>query len=278
MSNKKILLTYALPYPHIGGLSTHMQLLGKGLNNLGYEVDFISNSSFPRIIQLLLFNGPIYIFDQLYAGFGSIIYFNYIPKLLFNLLYAYKLITGNYDLINSHHVFSTPYSNLTKIFKIPVILTVHTYFTYEMISMGVIQRNNLFLQKTATKYEKKTYDLVSHIITVDNRLKEYLIDLGVNSNKIDVIYNCVDTDIFKPRNDKKNFKDMFNLPVNKKVLLVPRRLEKKNGVIYPLLVFLKLKREDIVLVYAGDGQEKESLKNIIKENSLENKVFLLGSI
>ena len=278
MDNKRILLTYALSYPHIGGLSTHMQLMGKGLNDLGYDVDFISYSSFPRIIQLLIFSGPIYIFDELYSGFGSIVYFNYSSKLFFNLLFVYKFVTNNYDFVNVHHIFSKPSHILIKIFKVPVILTVHTYFTYENVSMGIIPNSSSFLRKKAVNYEKKAYESVSHILTVDNRLKEYLVDNGVDSNKINVMFNFVDTNIFKPRNNKKKCKHLFSLPENKKVLFCPRRLEKKNGVIYPLLAFTKIKRDDLILVYAGDGQEREKLENLIKKNGLEEQVFLLGSV
>ena len=71
---------------------------------------------------------------------------------------------------------------------------------------------------------------------------------------------------------------MFNLPTNKKVLLCPRRLDIKNGVIYPLLAFIKLGREDLILVYAGDGQEREKIENLINKHDLEEKVLLLGSV
>lgn len=278
MVNKKILFTYALPYPHIGGLSTHMELMGKGLEKLGYDVDFVSCSSFPRIIQLLMFTGPMYILDKLYSGLGSIIYFSYISKLLFNLLFLYKFITNKYDLINVHHIFSIPSQSLIKKFKIPIILTIHTYFTYEMVSMGIISNNNSFLQETSINYEKKAYNSVSHMVTVDKRLKKYLINMGVDHNNIDVMFNPVDTDNFKPRTNKKKYKSMFHLPEDKKILLCPRRLEKKNGVIYPLLAFSELKSNKLILVYAGEGQEKEKLKNLIKEHNLEEKVLLLGSV
>lgn len=278
MKSKRILFTYALPYPHIGGLSTHMQLMGKGLKNLGYEVDFISYSSFPRIIQLILLTGPMYVFDKLYQGFGSLIYFHYMSKLLFNLLFFYKFIIKKYDLVNAHHIFSIPSQKLLKLFKIPVILTVHTYFTYEMISMGIILDNSSFSQKMSIKYEKKAYESVSHMITVDRRLKEYLVDMGVDNNKIDVMFNPVDTERFIPRDNKNRYKHMFGLPENKKILLCPRRLEKKNGVIYPLLAFSELNRKDLTLVYAGDGQEKEKIKSLIERNGLEKEVLLLGSV
>lgn len=275
--SKKILFTYPSIYPHIGGLSTHMELMSKGLKNTGFDVDIISYSSLPRILQILLVFGPIYFLDRLYLGFGSIYYYYYISKFYFNGMYLYKFVTKEYDLINAHHIFSLPSQKLVKKFKIPVILTIHTYFTYELLSRGRLNESSN-LVRTALKHEKKAYGLASHIITVDTRLKEYLIDCGVNYRKIDVMFNPVDTDDFKPRNNKNKYKKMFNIPTNKKVLFCPRRLEKKNGVIYPVLTFLKLNRDDLILVYAGDGQEKDKIENLIIKNDLKEKVLLLGSV
>jgi glycosyltransferase involved in cell wall biosynthesis len=272
---RKILFTYAGPYPHIGGLSTHMELVIKGLKNLGFDVDVISLSSFPKCIQILFFTGPTYFLNKLSCGLGTI-YYHYVCK-LFNVLFCYKFLTKKYDMVNAHHINSLPSQTLIKKFRIPVILTVHTYFAYEMISMGALKDNQSSL-KRAINYEKKAYNSAAHIITVDSRLKEYLIDNGVDKNKIDVMFNPVDTNVFKPRNGKKKYKEMFNIFTNKKVLLCPRRLEKKNGVIYALLALIKLKREDLVLVYAGDGQERKKIETLIKEHNLKDNVLLLGSV
>lgn len=273
---KRILFTYSGVYPHVGGLSTHMELMVKGLKKFGYEVDVMSLSTFPRFIQIMFFTGPAYFLNKIYCGLG-IIYWNYICKLLFNLVFCYKFLTNNYDLVNAHHIFSIPSKRLIKMFKIPIILTIHTYFAYEMISTGDLKDNQSSL-KRAFLYEKRAYDLASHIIAVDNRLKKYLIDRGVDNNKIDVMYNPVDTDMFYPRNNRKKYKEMFNIAQNKKVILCPRRLEKKNGVVYPLLTLITLDNDDLILVYAGNGQERNKIENLIRKHNLNERVLLLGSV
>ena len=122
--------------------------------------------------------GPLYSLDKIYSGLGSVFYFYYISKLFFNIIYFYKFLTKDYDLINIHHIFSAPSQKLIKTFKIPVVLTLHTYFTYELFSRGRLKKSSFFVE-IAFKYEKRAYDSVSHIITVDTRLRDYLIDLGV---------------------------------------------------------------------------------------------------
>jgi len=92
--------------------------------------------------------------------------------------------------------------------------------------------------------------------------------------------NPVDTDIFAPRPDKDEYRKLFNIPQNKAVILCPRRLVKKTGVKYAVLacVHLKNKIKDFVLVCAGDGREKTTIKELIKRHELEDNVLLLGAV
>jgi len=102
----------------------------------------------------------------------------------------------------------------------------------------------------------------------------------VPADKIDIMFNPVDTDIFTPKSEKNKYRKLFNIPEDKTVILCPRRLVKKNGVIYPVLacVHLREKIKDFVLVYTGDGGERTTIEELIKKYKLENNVLLLGSV
>ncbi|GAG65210.1 unnamed protein product [marine sediment metagenome] len=142
----KILIVFAGTYSHIGRLSTHMELMGKGLKKLGHEVDYLSYSSFPRLVQILFFGGPTYVFNKLYNGLGNI-YSIYILNFIFSIILLYKIYSKKYDLINAHHISSAISAALVKrLFNIPVILTIHTYYTHEMVSVGILKKDS-FLEK-----------------------------------------------------------------------------------------------------------------------------------
>lgn len=275
----KMLMVYYGPYPHIGGLSTHMELVGRGLKNLGNEVDYLSLSSFPRFIQILFFTGPRYFLDKIWNGLGNF-YFLYICNILFGLVLFYKAHYKSYDLISAQDISSSVTAGfIKKIFHIPVILTVHTYYTFEMISSGFLKKNSL-IEKLSLNYEKKAYDLASHIITVDSRLCDYLISLNIPQDKINIILNPVDIDNFSPKDSKTSYRELFNLPDDKYIILCPRRLVEKNGVIYPLLActYLKEHMDNFVLVYAGDGPERSNIEKLSRSNNLEGNILLLGSV
>jgi hypothetical protein len=101
----KILMVYAQAYPHIGCLSTQMELIGRGLRELGNEVDYLSQSSLPRMMQVVLFGGAMTILNTFHEGSGDI-YFLYMSRILFTMIMMLKLHFKQYDAINAHHISS----------------------------------------------------------------------------------------------------------------------------------------------------------------------------
>ena len=63
------------------------------------------------------------------------------------------------------------------------------------------------------------------------------------------------------------------------MLFCPRRLVKKNGVIYPSLALATMspgERSRFLLLHAGEGGERAEMERIVAENHLEENVRLLG--
>ena len=63
------------------------------------------------------------------------------------------------------------------------------------------------------------------------------------------------------------------------MLFCPRRLVKKNGVIYPSLALATMspgERSRFLLLHAGEGGERPEMERIVGENHLEENVRLLG--
>jgi phosphatidylinositol alpha-mannosyltransferase len=86
-----------------------------------------------------------------------------------------------------------------------------------------------------------------------------------------IIPNGVDLKVFNPQNPKiKKFKDK---EIN---LLFVGRIEERKGLIYLLKAFLILKKkyQNLRLIVAGDGPEREKCENFVKENNLKDVLFL----
>lgn len=119
--------------------------------------------------------------------------------------------------------------------------------------------------------------LLTHktIIVSDKTMKD--IDyLPFMKNKLVKIYNGIDIGLdFESRESARDFlkKDIGN----KTVLLSIGELHKNKG--YDLFIpALKKVEKDFIYLIIGEGEERKNIENIIKNNNLGDKVFLLGRI
>jgi glycosyltransferase involved in cell wall biosynthesis len=269
----KILLATVFDYPHAGGLSTHVTTLKAGLEARGHEVDVLSFSDISPVSQNLLAKGPSFILNKLSKGSGIIWSHHVRQKMLYRLIKQHK--SKGYDIINAQEVFATLAAVET---GIPTVTTVHGYMTYEAISRGSVlegsRQAHYLLQKEVEAYTK-----TRKIVTVDQRIKNYVFEkAGVEAT---AIRNFIDINSFKP--DKENrlaYRRKHGFAEDTNIIFVPRRLTKKNGVIYPVLALPQVleKYPNTMLVYAGMGEAFQELKSLIHEKGLEEKTKLLGAI
>lgn len=104
------------------------------------------------------------------------------------------------------------------------------------------------------------YKIADKIIVTSQEDKDFIIErYKINENKIIVIPNYVDTDIFKPLEVKKE----------KQVVFVGRLDEQKN--LFSLINAVK--SLDIKLVLIGNGPLEDVLRNRVKEEEIENVTF-----
>ncbi|RFU69547.1 glycosyltransferase family 1 protein [Peribacillus saganii] len=269
----KILIATAYDYPHAGGLSTHVATLKAGLESLGHDVDVLSFSDVSPVSRKLLAQGPSFLLNKLKKGKG-IIWSHQMRKRFLQALIE-KNKTKQYDVINAQDPFTT----LAAIESgIPTVSTVHGYMTFESISKGSLDEGSAEA-KYMQDVEVQAYKGTRKIITVDQRLRDYVKDLsGVEGT---AIRNFIDTVGFKPNPEKKNeYRRKHGIAEDIPVIFVPRRLTKKNGVIYPALSLPMVleKFPNAQLIYAGSGEALAEIKQIVAEKQLDGHVTLLGAV
>lgn len=269
----RILLTTVYDYPHPGGLSTHVTTLKAGLEAEGHTVDVLSFSDVPPFKQKFVAQGPSYIINKLMKGRGIMIGLSARKRLLQALIAKQR--GAGYDIINAQD----PYATFASIESgIPTVSTVHGYMSYEAVSKGSVtagSKEAVFLQEKEIESFKST----QKIITVDQRIKNYVKDIaGVEGT---AIRNFIDVDGFKPdMANREVYKKKHGVATEKKVLFVPRRLTKKNGVIFPALAMKKIlaRYPETLLIYAGNGEDQPEIERIVKKEGIEEQVKLLGAI
>jgi glycosyltransferase involved in cell wall biosynthesis len=132
-------------------------------------------------------------------------------------------------------------------------------------------------------YEKKLMNRSDALIAVSKYTVNELTDLyGINENKIHVIYNGVDIERFKPRQNRDEIRKEFGLEENKKIVLFVGRLYHRKGLETLLTSIPPVLKEfiNVHFVISGTGFKKkeESLKNLAKELNIQDHVKFLGYV
>lgn len=111
--------------------------------------------------------------------------------------------------------------------------------------------------------------------------KKFLEKTGLSSlaNKIEVIYNGVNEEIFY-YDTKFDIKKEHNISSQNKILLSVSRLIKQKGYDIMFDEFIKISKIDnnIVWIIIGEGNYKKELEKKIKDNNLLDKILLLGHV
>lgn len=161
--------------------------------------------------------------------------------------------------------------------KIDIIHSHHRYFD---LAAYIASRGLKVKTVTSVHSKVKGKRILSYkadqLIAVGNEVKKHLINyFNVEEDRISVINNFVIPELFnKKENDdqkeKHNIKEKYN--INKKALIVSfiGRFSKEKGIDNLLYAFKELssKRDDIILLIIGSGEEEKWLSEFIEANKL----------
>jgi glycosyltransferase involved in cell wall biosynthesis len=196
----------------------------------------------------------------------------HIPALLGRKIWIYmseRLIdyyikeNGKPDLIHAHNAFfaGVVAKNIKSKYRIPFVITEH---------------DSAFLSNNLSGANKKlalgVYQKAEKVISVSRSLRNSIKDLD-SALDISIVPNLVDTDFFTPivgltrENKNTRFLAIGNLNKNKGHEMLIEAFKK---------VFEK--NQNIELFIAGEGPQKNALKEMISELKLTNKVALLGQL
>ncbi|MEM1502813.1 glycosyltransferase family 4 protein [Domibacillus sp. 8LH] len=269
----KILLATSYDYPHLGGLSTHMATLKVGLEARGHEVDTLSFSDVPKWKRDFIARGPSFLLNKASLGAGYVWTLERRQAFLEEMLK--RPDCPKYDIVNAQDVFATRASINA---GLPTVTTVHGYLTYEGISKGSVAEGSKHADKLM-EVEREGYRKTRAVITVDTRIKNYVKkEAGIDGT---AIRNFINVDDFKPDSENKAaYRQKHGVDATAPVFFVPRRLTKKNGVIYPILSFPPVleKYPNAQLIFAGTGEAMDEMKRLIAERGIEKNVHLLGAV
>lgn len=259
-----------------GGKHIHQNLLERGLVELGHDVHVfyppVTTSKRISIIKKIISN-PLLLSNPLV---GRSIYFWLRRQFKRRIEFFSSLNLSEFDIIHCHDVIS-----LYPIKHPNTILTLHGYLARETINYlpsGISDKNKREIFNFHLEIEKKALPNAKHIIAVDSRIKEYVVqEFNYPLKRISVVYNAIDTTLFSPVTDKAkiSFRKKLKLPTRSFIVFVPRRYVKKNGVDYAAKAFSKLRSSDYFFIFAGGGPLKQDIIKTLKKNT---NVLILDAV
>jgi len=154
---------------------------------------------------------------------------------------------------------------------IPKICTLHGAHI-----KNVYLKKGSFIGHVYEKIEEFVFIHTDKIIMISSETHSYycekypfLADKSIN------IPNGINLDLFKPIGSN-NIAERYGISSGEKVILYVGRLEKEKRVECIIKIFKNMKDELSAskLIIVGDGREKESLQNLVREMNLKDVIFV----
>lgn len=179
-------------------------------------------------------------------------------------------------IVSSPNFFSVISTYLiSRVRGVPYIFEVRDLWPGIFIELGVLK--NRYLIRLLEIIELFLYRKASAVVPLTNGFAENIIKRGIPANKIEVITNGVDIDIYKPGSGETYLRNKIGLSEDKFIILYIGAHGISHGLTSVLDAAESLKEEqDIHFLFVGEGAEKSNLLNLAKNKKLKNVTFLAG--
>lgn len=277
----RILLPTIRDPGQIGGTTTHLDMLSRGLEELGHQPHvFYLGAKIPRFLRLLAIVWPAGLLNWIRRGWGMT-YAAIVRGRLLAWFTGRELRAGGWDLVNAQEVYSMPaLRRMADEQGLPLVLTLHGYPFYESVSEGYTARSRMGMTYLM-RAELRAFRMADATVTVDTRLYRHALRLvPEKAGTTRALMNFIDTSSFAPGwEGREDLRRSWEIPPDVLVLFCPRRLVKKNGVVYPALALAAMassERKRFLLLHAGEGGERRAIEAAVREHDLDGQVRLLG--
>ena len=162
---------------------------------------------------------------------------------------------------------------LSKLRRKKFILEIRDIWPESIVAVGAMQNSRML--NILEWLELKMYATADHIVTVGEGYKQRLIEKNVDKEKISVVMNGVDTELFSPMDRDIQLQKKWGLD-GKFVCSYVGTVGMACGLEVVIEAARKLKqmgRENIAFLIVGDGARRDELQKMATEHQLDNIVF-----
>lgn len=206
------------------------------------------------------------------------LYQRVIRLLFLSLKLSWKVLTkvkkGDTVFFTTNPTFLTlilPSVGILKRFKVELL--VHDVFPENLVPAGLIKKESYKFQLLSTMYNWG-YKNVDRIVVIGQDMR-LLIQSKVGSSfkRIDTIPNWSDSNI-APKNDFDIGRYLCINVENKLILSFTGNLGRVQGLVDFIEVFKKADNKNLILLIIGDGAFKELIINKIRNDGIDNIIYL----
>ena len=177
-----------------------------------------------------------------------------------------------FQVLDTQNIQSKFYASLAAaLTRVALVSTINSW--YENEHGGASTRGKIY-----TTLELATNRNLALYVTVSEKDRGMLLRSGIPEEKVELIYNAVDT--ATPKVEPNFLRAQFNLPADALICLAVGRLVKIKGydVLIDAMKEAAAEIPNLVCVIIGEGETREELTRQIEETGLHGRVILPGYI
>jgi len=221
---------------------------------------------------------PIFVADDLKKWGSNIKFFS--DVYIYNLLSATKFVNdlvrknqSKFELVSIHDWLSSVSGLLIKkeLPNLPLVFHIHSIEEQRCLDGG---------SGTIKHFERKTAEYADRIITVSHSMKDYLVSIGYPADKIEVVHNGCDAEMYNPSEVNKEIveelKERYRIKPNEKIILFVGRLTAVKGVYNLINAMSNILKEypAVKLIILGKGEQYNDLVIYSQLHKISKKVFI----
>jgi phosphatidyl-myo-inositol dimannoside synthase len=115
------------------------------------------------------------------------------------------------------------------------------------------------------------------LVAVSEEARRECIRHGLSAEKIEVVPNGIDLRNYSCDTDTSDLDGLLGKAIeNKRIILTVGRMVRRKGVAWFIASVMPKLPEEVVYLVVGEGADRAAIEHAIRENELNDRVFLLG--